>query len=179
MLGYFHKGCHFLHPFLSKRYIFLNCYFNYSWVPWRDFTALSNSNTTIATYPFSIPGKNEHENLDFSTFLQGGTTDDGGWLKMGAVGGLSANRLSWRKRAGQENPQNLAALSRSVYCMALKATGDRFFLSFFSLFFGATALYTYLLYGCAACARACLFVSLFVCQSVSLFGWLCVPVMNS
>lgn len=91
---------------------------------------------------------------------------------MGAVGGLSANRLSWRKRAGQENPQNLAALSRSVYCMALKATGDRFFLSFFSLFFGATALYTYLLYGCAACARACLFVSLFVCQSVSLFGWL-------
>jgi len=74
--------------------------------------------------------------------------------------------VCWLKRAGQENPQNLATLSRSVYCMALKATGDRFFFYFFffSFFFGGTALYTYtyLLYGCGC---ACLFVSLFVCPS--------------
>jgi len=64
------------------------------------------------------------------------TTAKWGKEKEGVVEKVDSQpTVCWLKRAGQENPQNLATLSRSVYCMALKATGDRFFFYFFFFFF--------------------------------------------
>jgi len=95
------------------------------------------------------------------------TTAKWGKEKEGVVEKVDSQpTVCWLKRAGQENPQNLATLSRSVYCMALKATGDRFFFYFFFFFLVGLLFIRIRIYYMDVAVLVCLLVCLFVRQPV-------------